>query len=113
MAARCLLSLVFGAVAAGAGVSAGAWLAGESWSPGAVGFPLLLALPGLSLMASAFRTLPGRYPTAVTALAVALLGLDVTDSARDTVATAGFCLALAAVLVAMLALVWRRPLAYR
>lgn len=113
MTMRRLFLLGSGAVAAALGVRLGAWLAAETWSPGAVGFPLLLALPGLVLMATAFGALPGRYLIAVTALAVSLLGLDVTDSARDTVVTVGYCVALVAAVVAFAALAWRRPLAHR
>jgi len=101
--------LVLGAVATGLGLALGGYLAAEAWSPGAVGFPLLLASPGLALMASAAEVWAGRYLLAVIALAVGLVGLGVTDSARQTVVVAGYVVAFtgAAAVVGSLAL--RRP----
>jgi hypothetical protein len=101
-----------GAGAVGLGVALGTYLAAEAWSPGAVGFPLLLAIPGLALMAKVTCGLAGRYLVTVAALAVTLLGLDVTDSARDAVVAAGYGVALFGAVLVAGALTWRRPLTH-
>lgn len=71
-----------------------AYLAAESWSPGRLGFGLLLALPGLALLAMATRLMKPRRLTPTVPLGVGLLGLDVTDSAREVVVNAGYACAL-------------------
>ncbi len=102
---RRVLFLVFGTGAIGLAFLLGGYLAPEAWSPGAVGFQLLLSAPGLALLARATEVHAGRYLFAVVALAVVLLGLDVTDSARDVVVAGGYLVALlgAAALVGSLA----------
>jgi hypothetical protein len=109
---RQVILLGAGACAAALGLAFGAYLAAEAWSPGAVGFPLLLAAPGLAVMATAIGTRPGRYLAVVAALAVSLLGLDVTDSARASVAAAGYGVALCGAVLAAGLLGWRRPLTH-
>jgi hypothetical protein len=84
---------------AGAGIITAAfplawYFAAEFWSPGAVGFWLLFALPGLALLAHATRRLDPMWLVPVLPLGVGLLGLDVTDSSRPIVVTAGYVLAV-------------------
>ncbi len=85
-------------------VAVGGGLAAESRSPGSVGFPLFLALPGLALVAQSLGDFEWRRLLAVGSVATLLLGLDVTDSARAVVVNGGYAVALASV-VACVALV--------
>lgn len=93
-----------GAVALGLAVVGGQYLAAEAWSAGALGFPLLLALPGLWMVLRAFGAETARLVAGAAALAVMLLGLDVVDSARREVVVAGWLIAAtsAAVVLALL-----------
>lgn len=88
----------------GLGIGTGCALAGEAWSAGAIGFPLLLSLPGLWLLARAASWAANTTSLVALALAVALIGLDVGDSARTEVVIVGWVLAVASVL-GLLALV--------
>ncbi len=110
MSVRRMLLFGSGAAGFGLGIALGAYLAAEAWTPGTVGYPLLLATPGLALMAKATGTLMGRHLVAVTALALALLGLDVTDSARGSVVVAGYCVLVLGAGFVVGALAWGRLL---
>jgi hypothetical protein len=88
-----LLSALAGIGLVAAAFPLAAYLAADAWTPGAVGFWLLLALAGLALLAHATRLLHPLWLAPVLPLAVGLIGLDVTDSARSGVVTAGYVVA--------------------
>lgn len=78
-----------------------AYLAAESWSPGRLGFGLLLALPGLGLLAMATSLVRPLWLTPLVPLGVGLLGLDVTDSAREVVVNVGYAFAVVGALATL------------
>lgn len=96
--------MVSGVLAIAAAVVVGSSLAAEAWTPGSLGFPLFLALPGLGLIAYALRRLEWSRLLAVGCMATMLLGLDVTDSVRREVVNGGYAVALtsAALCVALI-----------
>lgn len=101
---------VGGCVAIGLGIVAGSYLAAETWTPGAIGFPLLLSLPGIWLLLRALGRAALNTLLAGTAAALALIGLDVVDSARTAVVVGGWSLAIiSATGLFALAAVQRRP----
>lgn len=99
--------VVVGALAVGLAFVAGQFLAVEAWSPGALGFPLLLALPGLWVLLQAFDAGSARVLGGAAALAFMLLGLDVADSSRFGVVFGGWLMAGAGVLVMLACLAVR------
>ena len=104
MSARVLLAV------AGAGLVAAAFavarvLAAEAWSPGAVGFWLVVALPGLLLLAKTSTLVEPQRLAPLLPFAFVLLGLDVTDSARRSVAISGYVVATVAWLAVLATLV--------
>ena len=104
-----LPSAFVGAVVVAAAFPVTRHLAAESWSPGAVGLWLLLALPGLALLVGATRLIKPLWLVPLAPVGVGLLGLDVTDSARPGVVTAGYAVAvLGAVAGAATAVALRR-----
>lgn len=96
-----LLSAVAGVAFVAVAFPVARYLAAEAWSPGAVGFWLLVAVPGLALLAHAARVLNPLWLAPVLPMAVALLGLDVTDSSRSGVVTAGYLLAVVGFVAAL------------
>ncbi len=109
---RSVATAIVGAVGVVAAFPMAAHLAAEAWSPGAVGLWLLFALPGLALLALAVRGVRPVRLALLFPVALVLLGLDVTDSARPVVVAAGYALAAVAALAAAaaaLALYRRRP----
>lgn len=100
MAARVLLSLAGLALVVAAFPAAG-YLSNGEWSTGAVGSWMLVALPGIALMARAGTGSWPRHLLPLVPLAVMLLGLDVTDSARSGVVTGGYCVAGVSAVVAL------------
>ena len=79
-----------GVLAVLVGLMVGWWLAAEPASPGAIGFPLLLSLPGQWLLLRGAGIPPGRALGAGLATGMGLLGLDVVDSARTEVRAGGW-----------------------
>lgn len=87
-----------GVLAIAAGTLVGRLLAGEMWSAGSIGYPLLLSVPGVWLVSRAAGAAAGLISLAAFALATALIGLDVVDSARREVVVTGWCVALVGVI---------------
>jgi hypothetical protein len=109
MATR-MLSAVLGLALVALAFPATRYLANDTWTIGTPGFWLLVAGPGLLLLATAARW--ERWPSLLPLLplAVVLLGLDVTDSARSVVVAGGYAAAAVAAVatVASAAVLWRR-----
>jgi hypothetical protein len=101
-AKRALLALA-GAIVIAIAFRLAAYLAAESWTGGAVGSWLVIALPGLALIARSTGLFRPVWLTPFLPFALMLLGLDVTDSSRPGVVLAGYVLALLAGVVAVAA----------
>jgi hypothetical protein len=85
-----LLPTLAGVAALLAAFPLAAYLAGEALSPGAAGFCVIFALPGLALQAYATGALEPLRLAPLLPLGFVLLGLDVTDSDRRVVAIGGY-----------------------
>lgn len=94
-----------GAASVGAAVLLAGYLAADSWTAGAVGFWLLLALPGLALVVRSTGIISATWLLPLMPVAFILLGLDVTDSARPGVVLAGYAVAVLAGVAALAATV--------
>lgn len=102
MTRRLVFALV-GAVVVVTAFPLAAYLAAEYWSPGAVGFWLVLAFPGLAALAHATQVMGPVRLAPLFPVGVGLLGFDVTDSARPGVVTAGYVLTVLSAVAALTA----------
>src|SRR5688572_19901777 len=93
MTRRLVFALV-GAIVVVTAFPLAGYLAAEYWSPGSVGFWLVLAPPGLAALVHATQVMRPVRLAPLFPVGVGLLGLDVTDSARPGVVTAGYALAV-------------------